>query len=174
MLYPDAVRERMIQKMAGPSAISAGELSRKEGISQATLSKWLRDAGRLGDMKNEQANSRHHRRPQEWSLTEKLRTILELDQLPTDQVGAYLREHGLYEAQVQQWRQAAGDALDDRAMRKNRGKTGKEKKKIKQLEKELRRKDRALAETAALLVLKKKAQAIWGGGDDDTTTETGG
>jgi len=33
----------------------------------------------------------------------------------------------------------------------------------KRLEKELHRKDKALAETAALLVLKKKARAILGG-----------
>jgi len=33
---------------------------------------------------------------------------------------------------------------------------------IRELEAELRRKEKALAETAALLVLKKKAQAIWG------------
>jgi hypothetical protein len=43
-----------------------------------------------------------------------------------------------------------------------------ETKRINELEKELRRKDKALAETAALLVLKKKAQAIWEDEDDDT------
>lgn len=40
-------------------------------------------------------------------------------------------------------------------------------KKTHQLEKELRRKEKALAEVAALLVLQKKAQAIWGDGEDD-------
>jgi hypothetical protein len=35
------------------------------------------------------------------------------------------------------------------------------------LERELRRKDKALAETAALLTLRKKAQAIWGDGEDE-------
>ena len=40
-------------------------------------------------------------------------------------------------------------------------------KRIKELERELRRKDKALAETAALLVLKKKAQAIWGDREDE-------
>ena len=43
------------------------------------------------------------------------------------------------------------------------------KKRIKDLEKELLRKDRALAEAAALLVLKKKAQDLWEDEDDDTT-----
>ena len=42
-----------------------------------------------------------------------------------------------------------------------------ERKKTRRLEKELRRKDKALAEAAALLVLQKKAQAIWGDDGDD-------
>lgn len=42
-----------------------------------------------------------------------------------------------------------------------------EQKRMKQLQRELRRKDRALAETAALLTLSKKAGAIWGRNDED-------
>ena len=43
----------------------------------------------------------------------------------------------------------------------------KDKKQVRKLEKELKRKDRALAEAAALLLLQKKAQAIWGDAEDD-------
>ena len=50
--------------------------------------------------------------------------------------------------------------------KKKRGGSG-EQKRIRELEKELRRKEKALAETAALLVLKKKANAIWGDRGDD-------
>ncbi len=46
-------------------------------------------------------------------------------------------------------------------------------KRIRTLEKELNRKDKALAETAALLVLKKKVQEIWGDEDDPTTESNG-
>jgi len=46
-------------------------------------------------------------------------------------------------------------------------------KRIRSLEKELRRKDKALAETAALLVLKKKVQEIWGDEDENTTRRNG-
>lgn len=41
-----------------------------------------------------------------------------------------------------------------------------ERQRIKALERDLARKDKALAEAAALLVLRKKAAAIWGGGED--------
>ncbi len=44
---------------------------------------------------------------------------------------------------------------------------GADKKKIKELERDLQRKDRALAETTALLVLKKKADLIWGSGENE-------
>lgn len=42
-----------------------------------------------------------------------------------------------------------------------------EHKRVKKLERELQRKDKALAETAALLTLSKKAEAIWGRNDED-------
>ena len=40
-------------------------------------------------------------------------------------------------------------------------------KEVKQLEKELTRKEKALAEAAALLVLRKKMNAIWGTENED-------
>ena len=167
MQYPERVKQTMIQKMVGPGRISASSLSRLEGIPQPTLSKWLREAGTLDSMKKtKHSNGPHH--PKNWSLDEKLRVMVEIAQLPEDQVGSYLRERGLYESQVNQWRQSAEEALSSSAIRKQRSKKSHDAKKIKQLEKELKRKDKALAETAALLVLKKKAQAIWGDEDDDT------
>lgn len=160
----------MVRRLTGPDRISAAALSRDEGISQTTLSKWLRAAGTLAGMKNKNSNNGHQRRPQDWPLEDKLRAIIEIDELSGDQVGAYLREKGLYEAQVKQWRKAISEALDAGTLRKGRSKKDGDKKTIKRLEKELRRKDKALAETAALLVLKKKAAAIWGDEDDDTTS----
>ena len=65
-----------------------------------------------------------------------------------------------------QVKQSAADIFEiprSRSMKKSP-----EARRIRELEKELRRKDKALAETAALLVLKKKANAIWGDEDDDT------
>lgn len=161
----------MIQKMVGPGRISASSLSRLEGIPQPTLSKWLRGAGTLEPMKNNKNTKKQSDRklaPNKLTPDQRLDVILEISQLPEDQIGAYLRERGLYESQVNQWRQSAKEALSSSSVKKQRSKKSQDARKIKQLEKELRRKDKALAETAALLVLKKKAQAIWGDGDDDT------
>ena len=76
----------------------------------------------------------------------------------------YCRKRGLYPAPIAAWRSACEQANDwDRASTARLGQATKnEKKRIKDLERELARKDRALAETAALLGLRKKASAIRG------------
>ena len=104
------------------------------------------------------------RRPLDWSAAEKLDAVLEAASLPEEELGPYLREKGLHEADLEEWRNLAKKALgknpeapDSRLKRENR-----------RLERELRRKERALAETAALLVLSKKVRALWGDEGDDT------
>ena len=62
------------------------------------------------------------------------------------------------------WRQACENANDwDRQVaNKLKASQKDDQKRIKHLERELKRKEKALAEVAALLVLQKKVQAIWG------------
>src|SRR2546425_838680 len=79
-------------------------------------------------------------------------------------LGAFRRREGLHEAQLKEWRAEAEAALGGGTRRS--GKRSAEAKRVKQLERELRRKDKALAEASAILVLKKKAAAIWGDEDD--------
>ena len=102
------------------------------------------------------------KRPQDWSAEEKLAAVLEAAALSEENLGVFLRTRGLHDAQLQQWRDQMLIGLEPKAVKRS------ESKRIHALEKELRRKDMALAETAALLVLKKKAQEIWGDEDDDT------
>ena len=89
--------------------------------------------------------------------------MLETAALNGSELGEYCRKRGLYSAQIAAWRSACEQANDwDRASSVRLGRVTKEKKRVKDLERDLARKDRALAETAALLVLRKKASAIWG------------
>jgi hypothetical protein len=80
----------------------------------------------------------------------------------------YCRQRGLFAEQIKTWRMACEQANNwERSSTARMSQaTREEKKRIKVLERELARKDRALAETAALLVLRKKAVAIWGGDED--------
>ena len=83
-------------------------------------------------------------------------------------LAAYCRQRGLYAEQIQTWRAACEQANDwERAGTQRLGQaTREEKKRIKTLERDLARKEKALAEAAALLVLRKNAAAIWGDGED--------
>lgn len=103
------------------------------------------------------------KRPQDWSPDEKLAAVLEAASLSEEDLGPFLRSRGLHEAHLEQWHDQMLVGLEPSPT------TRVVKKRIKDLEKELLRKDRALAEAAALLVLKKKAQDLWEDEDDDTT-----
>ena len=47
MPYTDAFKAQMVNRMVGPSAVSASVLARQVGVSQPTLSPWLREANRV-------------------------------------------------------------------------------------------------------------------------------
>lgn len=156
--YSEAFKSRIVRRLVGPSAVSANAMAQEVGVSQATLSRWLRAAGNVDGMT---------RAPnKKWTGAEKLRVVREAHELSASALGALLRREGLHEAQLTAWRAAAEAALAEPT--RGRAMPSREAKRIKELERELRRKDAALAETAALLVLKKKLEAIWGGADAST------
>ena len=102
------------------------------------------------------------KRPQNWTAEEKMQAVMAYDGMDESERGLYLRGHGLYSVDIERWRDEMLQALSQKP------KKGDPKdKRIKNLESELRRKEKALAETAALLVLKKKAQAIWGDDEEE-------
>jgi len=176
--YPETFKEKMILKMSGPSAISANALSEEVGVPQSSLSRWLREASGIDGM-TKRASVKSNKikvgkRPQDWTAEEKLEAVLESTLLSEQELGGYLRRKGLHESQLEQWRrrvtEAATEALSSKSSRK---KASVEAKRVRTLERELRRKEKALAETAALLVLKKKVAAIWGDEDDSTEWNNG-
>lgn len=181
MQYPDMFKNAMIQKMTGPGAISASALSNQVDVSQATLSKWLRMAG-IGSGYNFPNNYKDYakmtkitrpQRPNDWSPEDKLKVVTEAASLGNEQLGAFLREKGLHKAHLEQWRLQMLDGLQNGFSKKTAKQKKADAKRIRALEKEIRRKDKALAETAALLVLKKKVQEIWGDEDDPTVRSNG-
>lgn len=99
--------------------------------------------------------------------------VFEAKGLSGEELGACPRRNGLHEADLEELRRWLAKQLDPKANKREAEAARKarqsDQKRIKQLEKELRRKEKALAEAAALLVLQEKVQGFWGGGDDDTT-----
>jgi transposase len=150
--FSEAFKNKMIQRLAGKDAISARQLEKEVGVPQTTLSHWLeraRSLPRVTPPKKSKA----------WSVAEKIKVLAEAADLTGEQLSALLERHGLRLAELEQWRLA----LDEEG-RSSKAITNR----IRGLERELARKEKALAEVAALLVLKKKLQSAFGVEDDDT------
>jgi len=163
--YTAGFKAKMTQKLLSPHGPSAKALSREIGVAQTTLSRWVREARIVSDMGKSKLKKRRGLR----TSADKLRIIVETSALADAELGAYLRREGVQEAQLQEWRDVASAALSA----SKRKKTSPEAKELKKVQKELLRKDKALAEAAALLILKKKADAIWGVVDDDIPENSG-
>lgn len=165
--YSEAFRRRMVQKMSGPRAVTATALAAEVGVGQPTLSRWLREASIVESVAKTKVKTppAAPRRPTEWSAEEKLRVVVAATSADDADLGALLRREGLQEEDLERFR---AEAIAGLASSKKASGSGPEQKRIKELEKELKRKDAALAEAAALLVLRKKAVALWGEEGDDT------
>ena len=161
----------MLQRMTGPTATSALALAKEVGVSQQTLSRWRTAAHSLPAMDTtKQDGSEAPKSPRHWTATEKLEVVLEAARLSETELGAFLRERGLHMAQLTSWRAAIATALTEKRAQKPGSRE--EQQRIRALEKELLRKDRALAEVTALLALRKKVEALWGDADDDMSKKS--
>ncbi|GMU03737.1 hypothetical protein KH5H1_78650 [Corallococcus caeni] len=161
MPYTDGFKLQMVKRMVGPGAVSAAALARQVGVSQPTLSQWLREAHKLAAMTHppEEKKPAVPAAPKKWTPEEKLRVLVAAQGLTGEALGALLRGEGLHEEKLKEWQQALGGAATEALPAKERRRLAAAEKRVKELERELRRKEKALAETAALLVLEKKLQA---------------
>lgn len=148
-----AFKQKMIERLTGADAVSANQLSKEVGVSQQTLSRWLGEARRLPVV------APRKRKERSWSTDEKIRILAEASEVSGDQLTDLLESEGLTLADVEEWRLALEDPEHASKATTNR---------IRKLERELARKEKALAEAAALLVLKKKVEHLWEDEDDDT------
>jgi transposase-like protein len=165
--YTPKFKAQMVQKMVGPSGVTATALAAETGVAQSSLSRWRSQASTVTDVREKKAktNGSGDRRPEDWTPEEKFEAVLEANKLDDEALGRFLRSRGLHASHLEDWRVRAIEGFN-RARQPKRAPA--DKKRIKELERELRRKEKALAEAAALLVLQKKVQAIWGDGDDST------
>jgi hypothetical protein len=163
LAYSTERKAAVLKRMLPPDNVAIRKLSEDEGISEATLHKWRAIARGKGQLLPDADAG-----PEGWTSRDKFAAVLETAALNEADLAAYCRKRGLFSDQIKAWRQACEQANDwDRAStaKVSQAMRG-EKKRVKGLERDLARKEKALAETAALLVLRKKAPAIWGGGED--------
>jgi len=105
----------------------------------------------------------------EWSSADKFSVVVETARMNEAELAEYCRSKGLFIEQVADWRDACqqANAAPGERNRELREQSKSDRKEIKQLKKDLQRKEKALAEAAALIILRKKAQAIWGEPEED-------
>jgi transposase-like protein len=169
--YSESFRNRVVKQLLSPNGKSASEVAGELGLAQSTISRWRKQAITRSLPRTMSNGAARAKRESEWNAQEKFDFLLEAATCSDEELGALLRGRGVFEATYRQWRQAAltgltGPQKQTQAEAKERRE---DKKRVRRLERELRRKDKALAETAALLVLKKKLPYLLGVEDDSTT-----
>ncbi len=106
------------------------------------------------------------KRPQDWSAEERFAALVETAGMSEEERGVWCRAHGLQGHQLASWRRDAVAGSLGGTGRSEQTELNRLRQEAARLKKELARKDRALAETTALLVLQKKARLLWGEDED--------
>lgn len=162
--YSQEMKDAVLSRMMPPSNESVKSISRDTGISEQSLYQWRKKARSSGNATpgNGQTSDR-------WSSEDKFLVVLETYALNETDLAEYSRKKGLYKEQIDAWRSVCLNAnTGELNQTKQLSQELKfEKKRTIEIEKDLRMKEKALAEAAALLLLRKKARAIWGDPEDE-------
>lgn len=156
--YSEERKQAILSKLLPPLNMTVAQVCRDEGIGLQTLYNWRNKAKQQGRPVPGNKST-----PEQWSAEAKLATVIETAHLNEAELSEYCRKKGLYVDQIKAWKEqsmrgfinAREQALEAKRQRQT------DQKEIKQLRRELREKEKALAETAAILVLRKKLNALW-------------
>ncbi len=164
MRYSKERKEAVLKKMLPPENKSIPELAREEGISEPTLYLW-RTAARATGRLLPHADST----PEGWTSADKFAAVVETAAMNEAELTEYCRQRGLYPEQIRSWRHACEQANNWEVLQAKQSKEAMRavRKRTQELKRELHRKEKALAEAAALLVLEKKVDARWGEDEDE-------
>lgn len=146
----------MVERMTGSDRVSALRLSREFDVSPDALLRWVREASSVPLMPPRKPKS-----SKAWSVEEKIRVLGQAAILTGEELTVFLQREGLALADLEHWRLILAE-----------GNSKATAKRIRILERDLARKEKALAEAAALIILKKRLEVLWEDEDDDTDDET--
>ena len=163
-MYNETFKKKLVERMLMPNPRPMTVLARETGVTEATLYRW-RNAATMRGVSSDRSDEKPAsptKPPHAWTAEEKLAVVLEAAAVPEVELGGFLRRKGLHEAQLKEWRQQVTEgavaALRGPSQR-DRKAANVEARRVRELERELKRKDKALAEAAALLVLKRKGSS---------------
>ena len=161
MQYAQEIREAVVRSaLAGEMSQEA--IAQRYGVSRSSVQQWARAARREGGARRVEAE----KRPQDWSAEERFAALIETAGMSEEERGVWCRAHGLHSHQLATWRRDALAGSLGGTGRSEQTELNRLRQEAARLKKELARKDRALAETTALLVLQKKVRFLWGEDED--------
>lgn len=161
-LYPAGVRESVLAKALPPNSTSIVELVREFQIPYSTIRSWLTNV--MNKQNTKQVNV--PQRPKDKSAEDKLQAVIDTAGKTNEERGAYCRSNGMYINHLDEWKNQILEALSIISSKKYKADYLQATNEVKQLKRDLHRKDTALAEVSALLILKKKADLLWGDNED--------
>jgi len=162
--YTKEFKEQAIERMMPPNNETIKSLSDELGVSEQSLYKWRQKARIEG-----KATPGNGQTSERWSSEDKFLIVLETYTMNQVELAEYCRKKGLYKEQIDAWRISclSANTGEINQTKKLSQELKDEKKRSSEIEKDLRKKEKALAEAAALLLLRKKARAIWGDQEDE-------
>lgn len=162
--YTQEMKDAVLVRMMPPNNESVKSISGDLGISEQSLYKWRNKARIDGN-----ATPGNGQTSERWSSEDKFLVVLETYAMNHADLAEYCRKKGLYKEQIDAWRSVCLSANTGEINQTKRlsQELKEEKKRTSEIEKDLRKKEKALAEAAALLLLRKKAGAIWGDLEDE-------
>jgi len=170
--FTNAFKVQAVEKALSRSEdTTVGDIASSLNMSSSTLSKWIMKAKRrelVDGFPEEIMKITQERRPQDWTPEERLNMVISCSSLTGEALSQSCREQGIYPHHVAQWKRDFTNGESQNSNNPSRSEIKILKSENKALKKELNRKEKALAETAALLVLKKKVHEIWGTDEDNS------
>jgi transposase-like protein len=158
--YSPEFQSNIVKKILSSPHKTITSIAKEEQISKSAIYKWLKKH------KND-TMALDFTSLSDWTAGNKLLVLQESFNLKGDELNSYCRKKGIYIHNIDAWREDFMTAKKDSLSDKQKLEIKALKKQNKLLSQELRRKEKALAEAAALLILKKKANQIWGEDEED-------
>jgi transposase len=162
--YTQEFKDAVLVRMMPPNNESIKSISDELGISEQSLYKWRQKARTDGN-----ATPGNGQTAERWSSEDKFLVVMESYSMNQSELAEYCRKKGLYKEQIDASRSVCLNANTGELNQTKRlsQELKEERRRTSEIEKDLRKKEKALAEAAALLLLRKKARAIWGDQEDE-------
>ena len=163
--YSEEFKQQAVQKVLNRGqGVTIEDIATPLGVAMSTMYRWTIDFQRTtstGHNKKTMMKSTNEKRPEDWTNEQRFNAIIACHDLSPEQISAYCRSQGIYPHHLEQWKlDFLGTNIEPEPVMSSL-KMRQLSQQNQKLKRELTRKDKALAETAALLVLQKKVQDIW-------------